>query len=41
MARTVSDVARLAGITVRTLHQYDEIGLLSPTRADERRLSEI
>lgn len=28
--RTVSDVARLAGVTVRTLHHYDEIGLLRP-----------
>jgi DNA-binding transcriptional MerR regulator len=28
---TVSEVARLAGITVRTLHHYDEIGLLRPS----------
>ena len=28
--RRVSEVARLAGVTVRTLHHYDEIGLLSP-----------
>jgi DNA-binding transcriptional MerR regulator len=27
---SVGQVARLAGITVRTLHHYDEIGLLSP-----------
>ena len=27
---TVGEVARLAGVTVRTLHHYDEIGLLSP-----------
>jgi len=27
---TVGEVARLAGITVRTLHHYDEIGLLQP-----------
>ena len=27
---TVGRVARLAGVTVRTLHHYDEIGLLSP-----------
>lgn len=27
---TVGEVARLARITVRTLHHYDEIGLLSP-----------
>ena len=28
---TVGAVARLAGITVRTLHHYDEIGLLTPS----------
>lgn len=28
--KTVGEVAELAGITVRTLHHYDEIGLLSP-----------
>ena len=28
---TVSDVARLAGVSVRTLHHYDAIGLLSPS----------
>jgi DNA-binding transcriptional MerR regulator len=27
---TVGEVARLSGVTVRTLHHYDEIGLLSP-----------
>jgi DNA-binding transcriptional MerR regulator len=27
---SVSEVAHLAGVTVRTLHHYDEIGLLSP-----------
>jgi DNA-binding transcriptional MerR regulator len=27
---TVGEVARLAGLTVRTLHHYDEIGLLVP-----------
>ena len=26
----ISDVAKLTGITVRTLHYYDEIGLLKP-----------
>jgi DNA-binding transcriptional MerR regulator len=31
MAYTVGKVARLAGVTVRTLHHYDEIGLLSPS----------
>jgi DNA-binding transcriptional MerR regulator len=29
---TVKQLADLAGITVRTLHHYDEIGLLPPTR---------
>ncbi|HEU5003941.1 MAG TPA: MerR family transcriptional regulator [Actinomycetota bacterium] len=28
---TVGQVARLAGVTIRTLHHYDEIGLLSPS----------
>ncbi|MBM0274692.1 MerR family transcriptional regulator [Micromonospora tarensis] len=31
MAYTVGQVARVAGVTVRTLHHYDEIGLLSPS----------
>lgn len=30
MAKTVSEVAALTGVTVRTLHHYDEIGLLRP-----------
>jgi DNA-binding transcriptional MerR regulator len=30
MAYTVGEVARLAGVTNRTLHHYDEIGLLQP-----------
>jgi DNA-binding transcriptional MerR regulator len=29
---TVKKLSRLAGITPRTLHYYDEIGLLKPTR---------
>jgi MerR family transcriptional regulator, thiopeptide resistance regulator len=29
--RTVKELAALAGITVRTLHHYDEIGLLRPS----------
>ncbi len=40
MAHTVGKVAALAGVTVRTLHHYDEIGLLSPggrTHAGYRR----
>ncbi len=31
MAYTVKAVAQLAGVTVRTLHHYDQIGLLRPT----------
>jgi MerR family transcriptional regulator, thiopeptide resistance regulator len=49
---TVSDVARLSGVTVRTLHHYDHIGLLRPSertdagyrlydRFDLERLQEI
>lgn len=32
---TIGDVARFAGITVRTLHHYDSIGLLTPTERRE------
>lgn len=35
MSQTVSQVARLAGISVRTLHHYDEIGLLRPSGRSE------
>ncbi len=34
---TVSELARLAGISVRALHHYDEIGLLVPVRVGENR----
>lgn len=51
-ALTVGTVARLAGVTVRTLHHYDEIGLVSPaahtnagyrlySRRDIERLQEV
>ena len=30
-AKTVHEVAKLTGITARTLHYYDEIGLLKPS----------
>lgn len=30
-SRTVGEVAELVGVTVRTLHHYDEIGLLRPS----------
>jgi DNA-binding transcriptional MerR regulator len=34
-AYTVKQLSRLAGVSVRTLHYYDEIGLLRPTRVGE------
>ncbi|NEC12686.1 MerR family transcriptional regulator [Streptomyces sp. SID8014] len=40
MEHTVGEVAAVAGVTVRTLHHYDAIGLLSPSgrsRAGHRR----
>ena len=33
--RTVNEVSKLTGISVRTLHHYDEIGLLKPTEVTE------
>ena len=52
MSYTVGEVARFAGVTVRTLHHYDDVGLLSPagrtaagyrvySDADLQRLQEI
>ncbi len=35
--RTVKEVAEITGISVRTLHYYDEIGLLAPTAKSEAR----
>ena len=35
MSMTIGAVARLAGVTVRTLHHYDEIGLLRPGSRSE------
>ncbi len=32
MMRTVKEVSKLTGVSVRTLHHYDEIGLLKPTK---------
>lgn len=43
MLRKVSEVAELTGVSVRTLHHYDRIGLLSPehvTEAGYRQYSE-
>ncbi len=33
--KTVRELSRLTGISVRTLHYYDQIGLLSPTARTE------
>ena len=33
--KTVHEVSKLAGISIRTLHHYDAIGLLSPTEITE------
>jgi MerR family transcriptional regulator, thiopeptide resistance regulator len=33
--KTIGEVAELAGVTVRTLHHYDELGLLSPSNRSE------
>lgn len=33
--KTVGEVSELAGVTVRTLHHYDEIGLLSPSERSD------
>jgi len=33
--RTVNEVSKLTGVSVRTLHHYDEIGLLKPTEITE------
>lgn len=37
MKYTVKEVADLAGVSRRTLHYYDEIGLLKPTTVDTNR----
>ena len=33
--RTVKDVSKITGVSVRTLHHYDAIGLLKPTKVTE------
>ncbi len=51
-ALTVGEISRLTGVTIRTLHHYDEIGLVSPAErsgsgyrlygpAEVRRLQEV
>src|SRR6476660_2197765 len=37
MLLKVGDLARRTGLTVRTLHHYDEIGLLKPSGRSESR----
>ena len=32
MAMTVGELSRISGVTVRTLHHYDEIGLVVPSQ---------
>lgn len=32
---TIKEIANLTGVSVRTLHYYDEIGLLVPTSKSE------
>lgn len=33
--KTIKEVSRLAGVSIRTLHYYDSIGLLSPAKETE------
>ena len=33
--KTVNEVSKLTGVSIRTLHYYDEIGLLHPTEVTE------
>lgn len=33
--KTVKEISRLTGISVRTLHYYDEINLLKPTQTTD------
>ena len=33
--RTVNEVSKLTGVSIRTLHYYDEIGLLQPTEVTD------
>ena len=33
--KTVKEVSQLTGVSVRTLHHYDTIGLLKPTQVTE------
>ena len=33
--KTVKEVSKLTGVSVRTLHHYDEIGLLKPAKVTD------
>ena len=33
--KTVKEVSRFTGVSIRTLHYYDSIGLLRPTQVTE------
>lgn len=35
MVKTVSEVSKLAHVSVRTLHYYDEKGILTPSHVSE------
>jgi len=39
--RTVNEVSKLSGVSIRTLHYYDQIGLLPPTEIAEKRLPAV
>ena len=36
MKMTIKEFANLSGVSVRTLHYYDEIGLLKPSFVDDQ-----
>ena len=33
--KTVNEISKITGVSVRTLHHYDSIGLLKPTKVTE------
>lgn len=39
--RTVKEVSDITGISVRTLHYYDEIGLLKPSSKKRSRIQAL
>ena len=36
MKMLIKEIAKLTGVSVRTLHYYDEIGLLKPSSVDSQ-----